>query len=163
MVKNEEGMKKRQPTGPERECIKMDAGGDHGSAAKGSAADLEATGHWSGLIGCHFPIFSSFFTMCTLSLIGITMVRRPSSATVSCIWAYTRSTKQIELRKTACFNHVLEPTEVLIDPAFSSKALKSFAPHTQKIIMNDRTLYALGLTHLNGCRHAVIHVMTSLN
>ena len=54
MVKNEEGMKKRQPTGPERECIN-DAGSDHGSAAKGSAVDLEATGYWSGLVGCHFP------------------------------------------------------------------------------------------------------------
>ena len=33
----------------------MDAGSDHGSAAKGSAVDLEATGYWSGLVGCHFP------------------------------------------------------------------------------------------------------------
>ena len=37
---------------------------DHGSAAKGSAVDLEVTG--SGLVGCCFSFISSFFTMCSL-------------------------------------------------------------------------------------------------
>ena len=39
----------------------MDAGGDHGSAAKGSTNDLEVTG--SGPIGCCFTIPSSFLAM----------------------------------------------------------------------------------------------------
>ena len=41
----------------------MVAGSGHGSAAKGSAIDLEVTG--SGLISCCFSFPSSFFTMCS--------------------------------------------------------------------------------------------------
>ena len=41
----------------------MDAGSDHGSAAKGLAIDLEVIG--SGPVGCHFSIPSSFLTMCS--------------------------------------------------------------------------------------------------
>ena len=41
----------------------MDAGGDHGSAAKGSAIDLEVAG--PGPVSCCFPFPSLFFTMCS--------------------------------------------------------------------------------------------------
>ena len=41
----------------------MDAGSDHGSAAKGSAIDLEVAG--SGPVGCCFSVPSSFLTMCS--------------------------------------------------------------------------------------------------
>ena len=65
----------------------MDAGSDHGSAAKGSAIDLKVAD--SGLVSwyivtmaqpdsCCFSFLSSFFTMCGLLPCGITMVRRPS-------------------------------------------------------------------------------------
>ena len=46
----------------------MVAGSDHGSAAIGSAIDLEVAG--SGPVGCCFP--SSFFTMCS-SLPGLSL------------------------------------------------------------------------------------------
>ena len=39
----------------------MDAGGDHGSAAKGLAIDLEVAG--SGLVSCHFR--SLLFLICS--------------------------------------------------------------------------------------------------
>ena len=55
----------------------MDAGSGHGSAAKGSATDLDVAG--SGLVGCCFSIPSSFFTMCSslpcLSVLIIIYVR----------------------------------------------------------------------------------------
>ena len=38
-------------------------GSDHGSAAKGSAIDLEFAG--SGLVSCCFSFPSSYFTMCS--------------------------------------------------------------------------------------------------
>ena len=41
----------------------MDSSTDHDSAVKESVIDLEVTG--SGLVGCHFSILSSFFTMCS--------------------------------------------------------------------------------------------------
>ena len=41
----------------------MDAGSDHGSAAKGSAIDLEVVG--SGLVSCHLFIPFSFLTICS--------------------------------------------------------------------------------------------------
>ena len=40
----------------------MEFGGDLGSAAEGSAIDLEVAG--SGPVSCCFSIPSSFFTMC---------------------------------------------------------------------------------------------------
>ena len=40
----------------------MAAGGDHGSAAKGSAIDLEDAG--SAPVRFHFSLPPSFFTMC---------------------------------------------------------------------------------------------------
>ena len=56
----------------------MDAGGDHGSAAKGLAIDLEIAG--SGPVSCRFFIPSSFFTMCSslACLSFVTTVCRPS-------------------------------------------------------------------------------------
>ena len=40
----------------------LDAGSDYSDhAAKGSDKDLDITGF--GLVGCHFPILSSFFTV----------------------------------------------------------------------------------------------------
>ena len=50
----------------------MDAGSDHGSAAKGSAIHLEVAG--SVLVGCCFSIPSSFLTRQTVS--SITIERR---------------------------------------------------------------------------------------
>ena len=44
----------------------MDAGSGHGSAAKGSAIDLEVSS--SGLVGCHFSSPSYFFTTCSCPL-----------------------------------------------------------------------------------------------
>ena len=41
----------------------MVAGSDHGSAAKGSAIDLEVAGF--GPVSCCFSFSSSFFTMCS--------------------------------------------------------------------------------------------------
>ena len=62
----------------------MDAGGDLGSAAKGSAIGLEAAG--SGPVGCRFSHSLLFLTMCSslacLSF-GYTMVLKPSSLTFS--------------------------------------------------------------------------------
>ena len=68
-------MKKRQLTRPEPATSRsivdplegngsMDAGGDHGSAAKGSAIDLEVAG--SGLVSCHFFIPFSFLSCVVL-------------------------------------------------------------------------------------------------
>ena len=52
----------------------MDAGGDHGSAAKGLVIDLEVVG--SGPVSCCF-FFPSPFFMCSFYFTSITMVCRP--------------------------------------------------------------------------------------
>ena len=47
----------------------MNADNDHGSAAKGSAIDLEVTS--PGLVGCHFSTPSSFLTMCSSLVMAV--------------------------------------------------------------------------------------------
>ena len=61
------------------ETRSMDAGSDHGSAAKGSAIDLEVAS--SGPVSCRFFISLLFLTMCSslTCLSFVTMVCRPSS------------------------------------------------------------------------------------
>ena len=70
----------------------MDAGGDLGSAAKGSAIDLEVAS--SGPVSAIFALPSPF-TMCSsLSCLSfVTMVHRPSSLVISyhqLVWEFQR-------------------------------------------------------------------------